>query len=71
MGIRVNADIEALAGFMQSTFPAARLVALAEGMAALAPSLWGRYQPEPVQALSVEYDPPTSGHGRRTRSSAT
>lgn len=71
MTVRVDTDLEALAEFMQSKFPAARLVSLAESIAALAPSLWGRYQPEPVQALVVEYPLPVTGCASQTRQGAT
>jgi hypothetical protein len=53
----VDADVEAVAGFMQRRIAASRLVAVADGLAAIAPLLWGRFQPEAIQALRLEVEP--------------
>jgi hypothetical protein len=52
--IVVDADVRAVAEFMQGRIAASRLVAVANGLAAMAPLLWGTYQPEPVQALRLD-----------------
>jgi hypothetical protein len=47
----VDDDVKAVAEFMQGRIAASRLVAVADGLAAMAPLLWGRFQPEAIQAI--------------------
>ena len=54
MSLIVDADVEAVAEFMQKNIAATRLLAVADGIAAMAPLLWGTYATEPVQALRLE-----------------
>jgi hypothetical protein len=53
----VDADVQAVADFMQTRISASRLVAVADGLAAIAPLLWGRFQPEAIQAIRLESEP--------------
>jgi hypothetical protein len=53
----VDSDVQAVIAFMQGNIPAARLVAVANGIASIAPLLWGQYQPESVQALRLVASP--------------
>jgi len=55
--LKVDSDVQALAEFMQTKIAASRLVAVAEGLAAMAPLLWGQYQPEAVRVVRLEADP--------------
>jgi hypothetical protein len=43
MNLILDPDTQRLAEFMQGTFPATKLIPLAEALAALAPILWKRY----------------------------
>jgi hypothetical protein len=49
----LDEDVRAVAAFMQERISVARLVAVASGVAALAPLLWGRYQPEELSVLRL------------------
>jgi hypothetical protein len=55
MEIEIDPDTKAVAEFMQSSIAASRLVGVAEGIARLAPLLWGRYAPEKVETLSLAH----------------
>lgn len=44
--VEIDPDLHAVAEWMQANIPAARLVAIAGYLNALAPVLWGRYQTE-------------------------
>jgi GTPase len=55
----VDEDVQAVAAFMQGRIAASRLVAVADGLAALAPLLWGKFQPETIQAVRLEHAPIT------------
>jgi len=48
MELVIDDDVRAVAEFMQSRIPAARLVGVAAGVHAFAPLLWGRYAAEQV-----------------------
>jgi hypothetical protein len=48
-------DVHKVIEFMQAEIPAARLVAVAAGIAQLAPIVWEEYQQEPVQPLRLRY----------------
>lgn len=67
----MDSDVQAVAEFMQERIAASRLVAVADGLGAVAPLLWGQYQPEAVQALRLVSAPPISGDGPRTQSIAS
>ena len=54
-------DVQAVAEFMQARIAASRLVAVADGLAAMAPLLWGRYAAEAVQALRLDAGAITAG----------
>src|SRR5258708_19306355 len=47
----VDADVSAVAAFMQSSISAARLVSVASALAALAPLLCGRFGQEPIEPI--------------------
>jgi hypothetical protein len=51
MQLKMDGDVQAVAEYMQSNIPAARLVGVAAGIAAIAPLLWGRYSPEQVNPV--------------------
>jgi hypothetical protein len=70
MELLIDPDVKAVAEFMQGRFSTARLVAVANGLAAIAPLLWGQYQPDEVQTLRLACDAPTSTHDRHTQSIA-
>jgi len=53
--VRVDSDVLAVAIFMQERMAASRLVAVADGLAAIAPLLWGHYEAEAVQALRLAW----------------
>ena len=53
----VDDDVQAVAEFMQGKIAASRLVAVADGLAAIAPLLWGRFQPDAIQAIRLEAAP--------------
>jgi hypothetical protein len=60
-------DVKAVAEFMQTKIAASRLISVADGLAAIAPLLWGRYEPEAVQALRLEAQPIADCAARRRR----
>ena len=70
MELVIDPDVKTVAEFMQCRFSAARLVAVANGLASIAPLLWGRYQPEEVQTLRLACNAPTSLDDRHTQSGA-
>ncbi len=53
MNLEIDPDLKAVAEFMQGSLPAARLVAVAQSVAAIAPILWGHYGGEPIQAMRL------------------
>ena len=57
MKFEVDADVQAVAEFMQRSIPATHLVGVAAGLHALAPLLWGRYEPEQVSPLQLVEEP--------------
>lgn len=54
MNVVMDPDVQRVMEFMHNGTAANRLVNVAQGVAALAPILWGRYGSEPVQALELE-----------------
>lgn len=67
--ITVDDDVKAVAAFMQKEIAASRLVAVADGLAAMAPLLWGKYPAEAIQAMRLECSPITAERHRPTASS--
>lgn len=63
----LDEDVKAVVEFMQRRITAARLVAVATGVAALAPLLWGKYQPESVDVLRLESSAIPNGDGGDAR----
>ena len=57
MELEIDPDVKAVAEFMQSNMPAAKLVSVASAIAALAPILWGKYEAESVFALRLIASP--------------
>jgi hypothetical protein len=51
--LAMDSDVQAVLEFMQREIPAGRLVGVANGVASIAPLLWGGYQPEKIQALRL------------------
>jgi hypothetical protein len=66
MPIIVDDDLRTVAEYMQANVPAAKLVATADALSAVAPLLWGRYERQAVVPLGL-----TLGHDPHTRPSAT
>lgn len=74
MNCEIDPDVKAVAEFMQRTFAVSKLSSIAEGVAAIAPLLWGHYGGEPVRVVELrECSPVTSGrsHGQHKQPSAT
>ncbi len=59
MELQIDPDVKAVAEFMQEWVPAARLVSVVGGLAAIAPVLSGRYPAEEVTALKLSGGIPT------------
>lgn len=68
--IEIDSDVQAVAEFMQARIAASRLVAVADGLAAIAPLLWGRYKPEAVQVIRF-VAPSITGCAERTQPAAS
>lgn len=60
MDLVFDEDVKAVAEFMQERLSANRLVSVANGLAAIAPLLWGRYDAEPVSVLQLVSPPPVN-----------
>ena len=54
MNLVADTDVLAVAEFMQTQIAASRLVAVANGVAAIAPILWGTYQRDAIDTLRLE-----------------
>lgn len=70
MFIKIDADVQRVCEFMQRDISAHRLKAVADGVACLAPLLWGHYQAEVVAVLQLR-ELPISARGPRIRPDAT
>jgi hypothetical protein len=57
MEVTINADVKAVAEFMQERLPACHLTAVASGLAAIAPLLWGHYPSEELRVLRLLSSP--------------
>lgn len=53
MNLEIDEDVKAVAEFMQERIAASRLVSVADGLAKMAPILWGRHPSEEVAALRL------------------
>jgi hypothetical protein len=51
--LMIDPDVKAVAEFMQANIAAAKLVAVADGLQAIAPLLWGQHDTESVTALRL------------------
>jgi hypothetical protein len=60
----LDEDVRAVAEFMLARVAASRLVAVADGLATIAPLLWGSYQAEAVQVLRLMSAPISVGDPR-------
>jgi len=57
MLLEIDPDLKAVAEFMQSNVPTAKLVSVAESLSAVAPLLWGDYDRQAVAALELKVSP--------------
>jgi hypothetical protein len=57
MNLEIDPDVKMVAEFMQEKIAASRLKGTAEGLAAIATLLWGRYEPEDIQVLQLSAMP--------------
>jgi hypothetical protein len=70
MELEIDEDVKRVLEFMQGSMSADRLVAVAAGVHALAPILWGSHIAVEITALRLS-PPPISVCGPHTRSTAT
>ena len=66
MQVVMDTEVQAVIEFMQRNIPTARLVSAAAGIHAIAPLLWGQYEPEDVRPLTLRaggLHTPTSASG--------
>lgn len=71
MNLEIDADVKAVAEFMQANIAASRLVGVATAIGRLAPILWGRYSADDVQALSLAHEQCRSTENATSLSVAT
>ena len=57
LNLAADQDVLAVVTFMQDRIAANRLVAVAQGIAEIAPLLWKQYSTEGVQVLSLSPEP--------------
>ncbi len=72
--IEIDADVAKTAEFLQATFPASRLVAIAKGIGAIAPFLWDHYRADDIELIRLKSDASTAhspDDDRHTRSNAS
>ena len=60
MDLNIDPNLKAVAEFMQERLPANQLVAVANGLATIAPLLWGHYKGEEIVPLRLVSPPPTA-----------
>jgi hypothetical protein len=70
MELIVDPDVRTVAEFMQQAIPPSRLVAVAKGVANLAPLLWGDRKAEEVIVIRLQPEPITP-YAARTQSTAS
>ena len=56
MIFEIEADISSVMSHMHKNIPAAKLVEVAAGIAALAPLVWGHHVTEPVSVIKISGD---------------
>lgn len=56
----LDPDVKAVVEFIQRSFQCRRMVSIANGVAALAPILWGHWEAEDVETLRLQ-EPPITG----------
>lgn len=56
MDFEVDADVKAVAEFLQQNVATSRLVGVATAIGRLAPILWGRYSADDVQPISLNHE---------------
>lgn len=61
MEVKMDADVAAVASFMQTTLPAAKLVSVARAIGEVAPLLWRRYDTDAVIPLALLPSPDPAG----------
>lgn len=61
----IDSDIKLVASFMQQNLPASRLVAVAQGLAGIAPLLWSEYAAEQIRVIQL-MPQPISDRDQRT-----
>lgn len=68
MNLEIDQDVKMVAEFMQERIAASRLKGVADGLAAIAPLLWGCYQPEQIEVLRLRSEPisPCDPHRQST-----
>jgi hypothetical protein len=71
MELVIDPDLKSVAEFMQEQLPANRLVAVANGLAGIAPLLWGQYQSEEVETLRLVSPPISSDRPVSTQASSS
>jgi hypothetical protein len=69
MEIVLDSDVRAVAEFMQSNIPAAKLVSVADNLTAVARLLWSHFPQESCQAAA--FNAPKTGLESRSLSDAT
>jgi hypothetical protein len=57
MNLVLDADVRAVAEFMQCNIVAMRLVPVVKALSEIAPILWGHYQPEEKPVLRLAHVP--------------
>jgi hypothetical protein len=70
MTVIFDPDVQEAAEFLQSRFLCSKLVSIAEGLAVVAPGLWGHYGAEQVVPIRLSH-PSILACDRHTQSNAT
>lgn len=71
MAMILDEDLMRVAEFMQQNVPAARLVSVSDGLAGIAPLLWGHFPSERIAALRLVAPSITTSAAERTQASST
>lgn len=67
MTFDADADVQAVAEFMQANIAASKLVSVATAIGRLAPILWGHFDAETVLPLTLKSEAPISPDGPHTQ----
>ena len=70
MELQIDEDVKRVLEFMQGSMSADHLVAVAAGVHALAPILWGHFEAESVSALRLASLPPNAARAEHTQRDA-